>query len=132
MSLPPKPPASAWSWNRILLIGLIVLGLFLTLFFGVRAIRSYLRIWQTGLQPGVTDVEAIRGWMTIPYIARAYGVPEEIIFERLNIPPEGNRSRSLAQLNRLYAPGERGRIVEAVKQAVKAYLDEHSSPGDSP
>jgi hypothetical protein len=132
MSLPPKPPASAWRWSRILLICLIVLGLFLTIFFGVRAARSYLRIWQTSLQPGVTDVEAIRGWMTVPYVARAYGVPEEIIFERLDIPPEDNRSRSLAQLNRLYAPGERGLILNMVKQAVKTYLDEHSSPGNSP
>lgn len=132
MSLPTQPPAPARSWSRILLIGLVVLGLFLTLFFGARAARSYLRIWQTGLQPGVTDVEAIRGWMTVPYIARAYGVPEEVIFERLDIPPEDNRSRSLAELNRLYAPGERGLVLETAKQAVKAYLDEHTAPGESP
>lgn len=132
MNLPPEPPLSARSWSRILLIGLVVLGLFLTLFFGVRAVRSYLRIWQTGLQPGVTDVEAIRGWMTIPYIARAYGVPEEVIFERLDIPPENNRARSLAELNRQYAPGQRGLVLKTAKQAVKAYLDEHAAPGDSP
>ena len=133
MSLPPDSPASPRRWSRILLISLVVLGLFLTLFFGVRAARSYLRIWQTGLQPGVTDVEAIRGWMTVPYIARAYAVPEEVIFERLDIPPgEDNRARSLAQLNRLYAPGERGLILETVKQVVRAYLAEPPVPGDNP
>jgi hypothetical protein len=64
--------------ERILIIGLIVLGLILIGFFGFRAVRSFLRIQLTGLEPGVTDVELIRGWMTIPYIATAYGVPEDI------------------------------------------------------
>lgn len=68
------------------MIGLIILSLVLITFFGIRTIVSYIRIQQTGLQPGVTDVEAIRGWMTIPYIATAYGVPEKYIFEQIGLP----------------------------------------------
>lgn len=117
-------------WERILIISLIVIGLGLTVFFGLRAVRSYIRIQQTGLEPGVTDVEAIRGWMTIPYIAQAYGLPETYIFKQIDIPAEDNRNKSLGQLNREYAPDQRGAIVEAVKAAIRQYQSENSStPG---
>jgi hypothetical protein len=117
--------------ERILIIGLIVLGLLLVIFFGLRTVRSYIRIHQMGLQPGVTDVEAVRGWMTIPYIATAYNVPEEYIFEQIGIPQEGNQKRSLGQLNREYAPDERARILNAVKQAIRQYQAEHSAPPEA-
>ena len=74
---PQSSPASS-RLERILPIGLIVFGLILVGFFSFRAARSFLRIQLTGLEAGVTDVELIRGWMTVPYIATAYGVPEEL------------------------------------------------------
>jgi hypothetical protein len=52
--------------ERILTISLIVLGLILIGFFGFRGVRSFLRIQLTSLEPSVTDVELIRGWMTVP------------------------------------------------------------------
>lgn len=106
------------------MIGLIILGLVLITFFGIRTIVSYIRIQQTGLQPGVTDVEAIRGWMTIPYIATAYGVPEKYIFEQIGLPQAGNQNKSLGQLNREYAPGQRAKIVNIVKEAIRKYQTE--------
>ncbi len=115
-------------WERTFTIGLIVIGLILILFFGVRTVVSYIRIWQTGLQPGVTDVEAIRGWMTLPYIAIAYGVPEEYIFEQMGIPIEGNQSKSLGQLNREYAPGQPMAILDRVKEAIRRYQAKHPPP----
>jgi hypothetical protein len=110
------------------MISLILLGLLLIGFFGLRAVRSYVRLQQTGLEPGVTDVEAIRGWMTIPYIATAYNVPEAYIFSQLKLPAEGNQDKSLAELNRTYARGQPGVILEGVKTAVKKYLDEYPQP----
>lgn len=120
------PPLSR-KW-QILIIGLILFGLLLIGFFGLRAVRSYIYLQQTGLEPGVTDVEAIRGWMTIPYIATAYTVPEDYIFTQLNLPAEGNRDKSIADLNHTYARGQPGVILEAVKAAVKKYLAKHPHP----
>ena len=118
-----SPPRSRR--EKIIITGLIVAGLVLVIFFGLRTVVSYLRIHQTGLQPGVTEVEAIRGWMTIPYIAKAYKVPEDYIFERIGIPPTGNHDKNLGQLNRLYAPDERGAVIEAVKAAIRQYQAEN-------
>ena len=125
MTEPNQPAQPTDRRRQILIVALIVLGLLLVIFFGLRAVRSYVRIRQTGLQPGATDVQAIRGWMTIPYIAKAYGVPEAYIFEQIGLPVEGNQKKSLSQLNREYNQGEPGVILEVVKQAVAAYQAAH-------
>jgi hypothetical protein len=108
-------------WEQRLTIGLIVLGLILIGFFGFRAMRSFLRIQLTGLEPGATDVELIRGWMTVPYIATAYGVPEAYIFEQIGVPPEDNQTKSLRRLNADYFNGEPEAILTVVKAAIRQY-----------
>ncbi len=111
-------------WERYLTTILIAVGLLLIIWFGVRSAVSAIRVWRTGLQPGVTDVEAIRGWMTIPYIGQAFGVPEEYLFKALRIPAEGNRRKSLGKLNHEYAYGERGAILKRLKAAIRRYQTE--------
>ncbi|MCB0165511.1 MAG: hypothetical protein KDI79_14875 [Anaerolineae bacterium] len=128
-----KSKKQYFTLERLIFIGLLVIGLLLIGFFGLRAVRSYIRIQQTGLEPGVTDVEAIRGWMTIPYIAQAYQVPESFIFEQLDIPAEDNRQKSLRELNQDQASGNQGTLIEAVKTAVRRYQAEHPpTPGGDP
>jgi hypothetical protein len=111
-------------WNGYLTTILIVVGILLIIWFGVRSTVSAIRVWRTGLQPGVTDVEAIRGWMTVPYIGQAFGVPEEYLFKAVGIPAESNRRKSLGKLNREYARGERGAIMKRLKAAIRRYQTE--------
>lgn len=128
--IPSSKQSSARSpWEQRLIIGLVVLGLVLIGFFGFRAMRSFLRIQFTGLEPGVTDVELIRGWMTVPYIATAYGVPEAYLFEQLGVPPEDNQTKSLRRLNATYFNGEPGAILTAVKDAIRQYQADQPPPG---
>jgi membrane protein DedA with SNARE-associated domain len=82
----------------LLIVALLVVGLGLVSFFGTRAERAYYRLQQHQLASGTTDVEAIRGWMTLPYIAHAYGVPEDALFGALSIPKAGNERSSIKQL----------------------------------
>ena len=120
-----KQPSRFSKNERRVFIALIVLGVVLIGFFGLRTIKSYIRLMRTGLEQGATDPEVIRGWMTIPYIAVAYGIPEEYIFKQIGIPREDNQKKSLAQLNRKYAPNEKGVILNAVKTVIKKYQAEH-------
>jgi hypothetical protein len=122
-----QTPTFSQNERRIFII-LIILGISLIIFFGLRTVRSYIRLQRMGLKPGVTDVEAIRGWMTVPYIAAAYGVPEEYLFEHIGIPAEGNQKTSLSQINHKYDFGEKGVIVDAVKTTIKKYQEEHALP----
>ncbi len=117
--------------EKILTTGLIVVGIILVIFFGIRAARSFLRIQFTSLEPGVTDVELIRGWMTVPYIATAYGVPEEYIFEQMGVPPEGNQNRGMRRLATEYSPDNPQALLETVKEAIRQYQAENPPPTEA-
>jgi hypothetical protein len=105
-------PRSVLSRPRVrlaLTIGVIVLGLAIAAFFGVRSVRSFQQlqyIRQQGLDRGAASVDAIRPWMTIRFIAVAYAVPEEYLYSALAIPfNRRNADESLGELNRIYELG---------------------------
>ena len=117
--------------QRLIIAGLIVLGVLFIGFFGVRAARAIKHIHEGGFVPGhrpsppsQTDVELIRDWMTIPYIADTYGVPDRMLFNQLNVPDANNRDKSLKELNEEYFPGQDGYVLTAVKRAI----NEHRPP----
>lgn len=109
---------------------LVVLGLGITVYFGVRAVRSFQQlryIHEQGLDRGTASIEAIRPWMTIRFVAVAYAVPEEFLYSQLEIPfQRRNADRALGELNRDYdlglSPGSTELvIIDKVKTAIKEY-----------
>src|SRR5689334_3842642 len=74
---------------------LVIVGLWLVGVFGLRAYHAYARLQPRTLPSATIDVAAIRGWMTIPYLARAYRVSEDDLFAALAIPKAGNTRLSL-------------------------------------
>jgi len=116
---------------------LIFLGVLVVGFFGLRAVQAARHIRDGGFAPGKpppqpseTDVKLIRDWMTIPYIARTYGVPDRILFKELKIPNEGNREKSLKELNDEYFPDQAGFVLKEVKRAITTHRP--SSPPIAP
>lgn len=112
--------------QRSLIIILIILGCLLVAFFGLRAFHAFKKF--NGHRPPPpasaeieTDVELIRDWMTIPFIARTYWVPEKEIFDALGISPKGNREKSLKEINEEYFPKQDGLAIVLVKTAVLAH-----------
>lgn len=114
----------------LLAVILVVLGLTLTAYFGIRAVRSFRQIQyihEQGLDRGVASVEAIRPWMTIRFIAVAYAVPEEYLYSSLDIPFERrNADQPLGELNRIYERGHSPNstelaIVDQARAAITAY-----------
>jgi hypothetical protein len=112
-------------------IALIVLGVILLLFFGFRAARSLMRVPPPGRGELPPEAEALRGWMTIDYIAETYDVPAEFIFEQLRIPMDGNSAKSLSDLNREYFSSDEGRILKMVSKAIMDFRNPHK-PKDKP
>ena len=110
--------------QKILIITLIVLGVLLVGFFGLRAFRPFKELrGHRPPPPGEieTDVTLIRDWMTIPYIAQRYYVPGEILFEAVKIPPPGNKDKSLAQLNKEFYPDQSGYVLKTIKADILAH-----------
>lgn len=71
----------------------LVLGLALVLVSGMRAVQA----WRlaTLVATGQVQVQTLRGWMTLPYIARLYRVPERDLRQAIGAPPTGGADRSL-------------------------------------
>ena len=109
--------------QRNLVTGLILIGLIIAVFFGLRAARAFRQFHGHRPAPPLstqtieTDANLIRDWMTLPFIARMYGIPASRLYDELGISPRGNQEKSLRQLNDQYFPEARG-IVEAKVKAV--------------
>ena len=58
-----------WMVGLILVVGVALIAL-----FGIRMLNQL--DYSRKVQSGEIQVETLRGWMTLPYIARAYGVEE--------------------------------------------------------
>jgi hypothetical protein len=124
---PPRP-----LWQTILIIVLIVIGLLITVRFGMRAVRSFGILRHRPFPPPLeTDVELIRGWMTIPYIAHVYSVPDEILWKSLGVPPlkpvEARRT-DLSHLNQQLFPGQPMEVMRRVKQAILDFQSHRPPP----
>ena len=116
--------------QRFLILGLVVVGLLAVSFFGLRALHAFRRFNSKpppfppatyGDDKAETDVELIREWMTIPFIARTYQVPPPVLFEALDISPRGNDEKSLEQLNEEFFPDAPGLVLNLIKAAVRAH-----------
>jgi hypothetical protein len=113
--------------QRNFVVGLIVIGLLIIGFFGLRTFRTFREFRAhrppPPLAPGLveTDVELIRDWMTIPYISISYRLPPNLLYESLKIPPQENEKKSLKQLGSQYYPQDPHIVLEKVKTAILAY-----------
>lgn len=119
--------------QRAIILGLIVLGILIAGFFGLRALIAFREFRRQGpppvpslvealnRQPLETDVELIRDWMTVPYISKTYQVHPRILFDALGISPRGNEEKSLAQLNEEFFPQSPGLTIELVKAVIRAH-----------
>jgi hypothetical protein len=112
--------------QRNFVVGLIIIGLMIIGFFGLRTARAFRQFHGHRPPPPFqgehieTDVSLIRDWMTIPFISRMYRVPPPVLFDALNIPEQGNKGKSLRQLNAEFYPQENGVVLEKIKAAVSA------------
>jgi hypothetical protein len=127
--------ANATPKQRALVIGLIILGILFSIFFGMRAFHSLRKF--DGHGPSShgkveTDVELIRDWMTVSFISKMYRVPERDIFDALNVSPLGSHDKSLKDLNDDYYPDKDGFVMETVKATILAFQASHLPPDATP
>ena len=132
MANPLKPK------QRTFVVGLIMIGLGIIVFFGLRTVRAFREFHSDRpplpftTKPVETDAELIRDWMTLPYISIMYHLPLNLLYETLNIPPEGNEKKSLKQINDQYYPQAPGIVIEMVKSAILASQPDTVVPALTP
>ena len=112
--------------QRTLVLLLVAAGVLIVGLFGLRTFRIWRELREHGAPPGFpemyeskeSDVELIRDWMTIPFIAKLYRVPPPMLYKALGISPRGNQDKSLTQINEEYFPGAPGIVETKIKAAV--------------
>ena len=109
-------------------IFLILIGLGLTLFFGLRAFHSFRRMPPFPSRPpeaSESDVETIRPWMNIKFISQAYGFPIDYLLSYLELPREmGETKKSLEDVNQELGWGDKDGspvIIERIKFAITEF-----------
>jgi hypothetical protein len=120
--------------QRVLVSALIIFGIWIAAFFGLRTFHAYREVRAHRPPPpftnekAETNVQLIEDWMTVPFIAKMYQVPAHIIFDALDLPSEGNKEKSLKQLDEKYFPARPGYVLGIVKTTVQANLHPPNAP----
>lgn len=82
-------------WRRWVGLGALAVGALLIVFFGARAWHAW--TYAQRVASGGVQVQTLRGWMTLSYIARVYHVPEADLRAALGAPASGFEDRSLKE-----------------------------------
>jgi hypothetical protein len=113
--------------RRPFLVAGVTIALIVVVLFGGRA------AWRLGHRlmgpppPRQTDVSLIADWMSVPYVGRAYRVPEPELYRALGVEPQGRRMRPLREI-----ASETGRssddVLAIVRETVGAWQTAHPRP----
>jgi hypothetical protein len=113
--------------RRPFLVAGVTIALIVVLVLGGRA------AWRLGHRllapppPRQTDVSLIADWMSLPYISRAYRVPEPELYRALGVVRAGRRMQRLREI-----ASETGRssdeVVGIVRETVGAWQESHPGP----
>lgn len=105
--------------KKALAIGLLGIGLILTVYYGARAVKTYLII--RTIEQNIENPVELKRWMTIPYLSKRYNIPKDYLYRAINIPTESNDKRSLSYLRKTYYDGDIETILLAVQHAIADY-----------
>jgi hypothetical protein len=104
--------------RRFYLITLFIIGVGLAIFFGTRAFRNFSHIREKKFGGGETNVELIRGWMTVDYITKMYHVPPDVVLKAFDLPVNSNMNRSLGSLIKASGTANPDDLLAQVKKNI--------------
>ncbi len=111
---------------KLVLVGvLLLLAIGITIIATLATIQAFQGFRQQSSMLHAGDVRSVSDWMTIPYIARTYHVPEDYLFQWLHITdrqkPVHATLRSLAiRYHRTV-----NSVIQSVQAAIQAYRAQH-------
>jgi hypothetical protein len=114
--------------RRFYLITLFIIGVALAIFFGSRAFRNFNHIRERKIGGGETNVELIRGWMTVDYITKMYHVPPDVVLKAFNLPVASNQNRSLGSLIKATGTSNPEDLLAQVKKNINDFQQKDLLP----
>jgi len=103
--------------QTLILIAALCIALAATFFFGFRAGKTARHVhWKN---------EAIRGWMTVPFVAHTRHVHEEMLFRAIGVTPDRHDRRPLRDIARAEHKTTR-QLIDQLEGAIAA--NENKAP----
>lgn len=111
---------------------LLCMALGLTIFCAVQTVQAVQRFQQVHKLASSGDVSTISSWMTVPFIAHFYHVPESYLDESLHIANEASvRHIPLHELaNRVKRP--LNALIHDIQRAILNYRKQHRIRAGAP
>lgn len=110
----------------IFLVGLGIFCLVIGGFFGIRLSHA-LRTEPPPHRERKSDVEAIRGWMTLTYISKAYGTPMPEFEKGLSLEPGKYHQKSLTKIAQEQGIPEDA-FIESTRKIITTFQASHTTP----
>jgi hypothetical protein len=113
---------------KFVIVGvLLLLALIVTIIAAVATIQAFQGLQQQRALVNSGDVSTVSDWMTIPYIARTYHVPEDYLYQWLGITGVQKPLHLTLRLLAVRYHRTVGDLVRSVQAAIRAYRA-HSPP----
>ena len=111
---------------------LLCIALGVAVFCAIQTVQAFQRFQQDRKLALSGDVRTIRPWMTLPFIAHVYHVPENYLDQQLHITdPQTVRRASLHTLSLRYNRPE-GSFIHDVQQVILNYRKQHPTRTPQP
>lgn len=121
MKSPPSKSSLQGRIRRWLAVVVVLVGMSLVVGFGWRAWKQIQ--FSQRVARGEVQVETLRGWMTLSYIERVYGVPQVELRQALGLPATGFDDRSVRDWSK-----EENLDPDAVRHIIEKLILEHEPP----
>lgn len=108
---------------------LLCLALGCLLFSAVETIQAYQKVQQSHQRILSGDVNSIDSWMTFPYIARVYHVPESCLYQSLRFPNTWMVRHSTLRVIADHYARPVDKVIRDVRQVILNYRKNHTICG---
>lgn len=115
--------------TRIIFIAsLLILAIFATVCAAKATVGAIQNVHQHEIMKKNEDVNLIQPWMTIPYIAHVYRVPEQTFYRSLQLQSNLVMQHSTLQVIATYKKQPVEKIIYRVQGTIIAYRKAHPRP----
>lgn len=119
------------SVRTVLLIALLIVCFVLLVVVARQVVRNFLSV-QNARRVQAGEPLGVRPWMTVPYIARTYGVPEEVLFAALALPATPRNRHAPLQLLAAREGQDQNHYVQLLNSAIDSWRRAHPTPARTP
>jgi len=107
---------------------LLILALSCTALAARATLKAVDAFQQESMLTRAGDVQAIRPWMTIPYIAQTYHIPESYLYQELKLTSSRQLSHSTLHVLAAYHQRSVDDLIRQLQKAILTYRKQHSHP----